>query len=545
MNANEAQFDVVKEAEALMGVFDERKVMVINKTFLFNHHLLHPRMVDIFTEMLKIEDDNDLNAIVVSEDGPKGKYGEYLPELKMSVISLPRLLEGSIETIEARASNMGIATGIWINMIYTFCHELLHNISLSTKQDLDMIDDKKEDELADKYANDMLEEIQRTMDAEPPALADLPWFNTRIMEYMVNKIKAGDKGWQKQKEMMDSGLVISSDDSQFTSLREYYKATSKDLIWENEGAPLELKTDLELEVVEEEEVIPEEPTAIAGEEQFKPEPAEAPMETQPESMEDLFSNTCPELTAEDMEALDMQELLSDSAPSDEDMKPVFEKNGIEIHKFYPGGKHEVEKNPIMPTPVDHTKDGQPIYGSREDMQKAILLNPEKHGAKPTMSIKEASRRFWMKLYNHMFANCGWENGRFTRLLEGVLMPVAVDDPIMKNIVKSFTGVNSVTYQPWTRELGDMNGMVTGLMFSKETIPAYQITIEAGGKRRTFRLVAQNPAKTSPYAIRARNGERIAWLIECTDPNSKDNYVAKIDNGVYHKRNGRSWIPVNL
>lgn len=610
MNANEtANKETMEEVEALLDVMDERKAMVINKTFLFNHHLLHPRMINIFKEMLQVEKDNDLNAIVISELGPKKKYAEYLPEMKMAIISLPKLLDGSIETIESEEGKLGIAAGIWINMIFSFCHELYHNMSLSNVQDLDLIDKDREEEMANKYGNDMLSEIQRVMDAEPPTLAEFPWFNTRIMEHMVNKIQEGNQMWLGQKEMSDAGVIFKSNDNEFTSLREYFKATSADPIWESESAPLELKTDVEL---------PEEAMKTTGEENmdesnFKAGPKDRFAENFPvlAAQADEAYETSPgpepvapamqdDNLAEDMELLDMQNKLFENAPTDEEMANAFAKNGIstktpadvayesiekdiqsgykgvpgtspeakahyeahtevkpgldpnatdlglrqtkavpELHKYCANGEHIVEKNPQMPTPVDRTVDGQPVYGSREDMQKAVLLNPEAH-KEPT--VQKACQGLWRAMYNQMFANCRRENGRFVDVVNDISMnPInVVNSSVLKKAVESYVTMTTdgqmATVKPCNSEW-----FIRARAFANNTIPGFEVTLNMGNKKRKFHLVAQNPARTSPYAARARKGENIAWLIEC----ETNEYCALIDNGVYHKKVNGKWTPVGL
>lgn len=505
---------IQEEVEALAEVFDERHVMVINKTFLFGRHLLHPRMINIFTEMLKIEKDNDLAIIVISEIGPKGKYAEYFPEMKAAIISLPRLLKGSIETIESRESNLGIAAGIWTNMIYAFCHELHHNMSLSNMQDLDNLDEEREEKMADKYGMDMLAEVQRTMSAEPPALAELPWFNTRVMEHMVTSIQTGNQTWLKQQEMNETGLVWKSKDNEYTSLREYYKDTSTDQIWENEGAPLELKSDIVVKTTE--EVIPEKEVQMSGEEMFKAGPeAEA---TGPETAAPATNDR--ELTAEDLEMLDMQEALAGCAPSDVDMADCIQRAEEAL------------------TTVDHDS-----YDEQPKVQNAHLIfnKPEVTKDGPIQTVQEACQTLWMGLYRQMFGECGWTEGKFTNVLEGISTnPITIiNNPRLREIVESFV-TTTRTGQNATFEPRNVNGHICGRSFVNHTLPGYEVTLNLGGRRRTFTLIAQNMAKSSPYAQRARNGDKIAWLIE-----SNGTYSALIDNDVYHKKDNGKWTPVAL
>lgn len=502
---------VHEEVNALAEVFDERNVVILDKAFLFGRHLVHPRMIDIFTKMLKIEKDNDLNTIIISEVGPIGKFGEYLPELKAMVISMPRLLSSMIETIDAGVTDLSISAALWTNMIYTFCHELYHNISCGQADNLDDLDEEAEDEMAHKYAMDMLEEIQRTMDAEPAPLAELPWFNTRMMEHLVMKINAGNDNWTKQKIMMDAGLVFQGQIGDYTSLREYYKATSKDTIWENEGAELELKTD------------------VVVSEDIKPKEEEVQMS---QEVKDPFETNFPELAAKaDAEAAKVEPTTpSETGLSMEEMEDL--EMQAELAERIKETDMEDRTGSFIDIPVIPTT------------QKTEPVKAE--SVEPTTDMQIACRRMWMKLYNHMFTKCGWAGGKFTRAFDGMIEPVDLrDNPTALNLIESFVGLSPnfqrVVIDTENTVGTELEGKITGATFVNGTVPVFDITLNLGGVRRKFRLIAQNPAKGSTYGQRAKQGDRIAWLI---DQNNEE-WVALIDNGVYHVRVNGKWTPVNL
>ena len=60
------------------------------------------------------------------------------------------------------------------------------------------------------------------------------------------------------------------------------------------------------------------------------------------------------------------------------------------------------------------------------------------------------------------------------------------------------------------------------------MPAYHLLVRWGKRSIKVRLVAQNTARNSEYAARAKAGERIMWLID----HNNDKFMNKIINGEY-------------
>jgi hypothetical protein len=62
---------------------------------------------------------------------------------------------------------------------------------------------------------------------------------------------------------------------------------------------------------------------------------------------------------------------------------------------------------------------------------------------------------------------------------------------------------------------------------------YDILIKWNGVNRRFKLIAQNPKKeNSKMAVRASNGEKIAWLIE--DVNGETKWWKVCENGTWRE-----------
>lgn len=508
------------EFAKLAEVLNTRDAMVLNETFIFNHQFLHPRMLDIFTKVLKFERNSDLNAIVICETGPGDRYGEYFKHEKIMAIYLDYTLTETFKAIENKNPEFGISPAIWLNLIFTFCHELHHNIAFVTDPEMAKITDTEIlDKQADEWALHMLEEIQRTMDAESPAIGQLPWFGTRIMQHMIEKIQAGNQIWIDQKEMADAGLIFNKRDDKYTSLREYYKDSSSRQIWENEGAELELKA-----------TVPE----LGGDKE--PEPIDAfdqatqkaeaemarPVTEQYELLNSLNREKIQEIAAEVDPNFPLNAHPTGPAGAPIDPEDLADMDMIE-QLNEPTGEADEPEDPFAGTGSyvrnDHVGD---FVATGTTKSTPAQLPPGLFGIK---TITEAARAMWMTLYNHMFSVCGWQGGKFTN--PRAVYPAAPisKDPITAGmVVKSYT-VNENNQPAW---IPCING-VHGRTFVEGTIPGYDVELTCGGQQVNIRLIVQNPAKTSQYAQRARQGDRIAWVI-----NGKD-FVGLIDNGVYYTK----------
>lgn len=517
---------VIDNVDHLAEVFNTRNVTVLDNTFLFNYQLLHPKMLDIFTKILKFEQNNDLNAIVICPTGPGDRYGEYFKHERIMTIYLDYTLTETFAAIETKRPEFGISPAIWINLIFTFCHELHHNVAFSTDWEVaNGIDEEILDKQADEWAMHMLEEVQRTMDAEPPAIAQLPWFGTRIMQHMIERIQGGaaNNVWLKQKEMSDAGLIFNKGDDKYTSLREYYKDSSTREIWENEGAELELKTTTDIfdqatiaaetvmakPVTEQMALIKTLQTGEAIVDQTSPiQTNETDFKAGQEMVNKLNTAFGVELDPEDLAEMDMVGQLSEpTTEEDEAFNQI------------------MTARPTGPTGVPDTF---PNIPRKSNIVNQLLQEEPK-------TINEAARAMWMTLYNHMFTKCGWQNGTFTNPRGAYLAAPISKDPITTNMVhKSYT-INEQNQPIW---VPCING-VHGRTFVKGTIPGYDLELNCNEQKTNIRLIVQNPAKTSQYAQRARQGDRIAWIINQTS----NEYVGLIDNGIYHTRVNGKWTVV--
>ena len=364
---------------ALVEVMSERKCMVIHGVFIFGHHLINEKMLDIFWKILDRERNRDLNAIVISKSGPNDRYGEFLMDAKIFVLSLPYILTKSLEATEQTNPNFAINAAIWTNVIGTFAHELHHNVSYSTDRKHFDANKEQEEELAHDYGTHMSVEVHKCMDAEPPSLGMMPWFGRRVMEYMTQKIADGNETWKHQKEMLDNGLVYHRGPDKFKSLAEFWKVTEPDHNWEGDSAELELKVT--------------------------------------DTTSELFKNTVPMI------------------PEDDAMTPEQIEDGIMQNAMSEGVAPEAIDERLG-------EDADAIFDDDTGIllsgpTQTSTPEPPAQPNQPEMSFKDAGKWLWMRLYNHMFDAGGWANGKFNTANAVIEQPVIIaENPVACQMVGS-------------------------------------------------------------------------------------------------------------
>jgi len=361
----------------LVEVMAKRRVRLLQDVFIFGHDLLNEKILNIFDKILAKEDSRDLNAIIISEDGPPNKYGEFLIDAKAMVISLPFILKQTIEAVEKVNPHFGINAAILTNVIATFAHELHHNVSYTTDSEYFIAHEAEEEQLAHDYGMHMSIEVHKCMDAEPPSLGMMPWFGKRIMKHMTRKISEGNETWIHQKEMLDRGLIYHKGPEKFKSLAEFWKVTKPEHNWENEGTELELQAEVTAEHIKNQ-----------VQNYLKNQSSDNP--TKEELLDGMMQNAMSEGVA--------PEAFDERVGNDEDA--IFDdETGILL-----------------------TKTIQPVTQAAQ---------PTTHA----MSFKEAGKWLWMKLYRHMFTAGEWGDGTFHNPKAIIDQPVQlIENPVACQMV---------------------------------------------------------------------------------------------------------------
>ena len=555
-----------------LAEINEERIGVMGETIVFNRHLVHPKMLGIFEHMLGMEKDNNLLAIFISETGPMDRYAEFCKHTKSMVISLPYIMERTLKTVDEKDVGLSITAGIWINMLHVFLHELHHNVAFAVDWTATEANLEGEEEDAQEYADIMLEEAIAKFGAEVPPLAEIPWFNTHVMEFLIDEIREGEKDWAgKHKRMIDENLIFDNGEAKYTSIREYFKDSTErpDLYQEHvEVVPLEMNVVDEKEEKKEVNTNLFDRMLLPGGQMslFSAEPVEEPaseaiIDVTPTPVETPTKEES--MTAEDLEMLDMTEQLGADAEGGEVVGDINPFTG----GTFPGGRNAEqyytetaqETANALNTPVEaHFKKadgsvGHSTHYPTSGQGSKQVINPFGGEAKPVMTETptptrvpdttgklEMLRGIYMRLYEHMFAVCGFSQGAFLEPTNIVKTGVLLTEDERKSglIVGSLT-LNPAGQAIW-EDVARIGG-IRGRLFKNGALPGFDLIINWNGKTRKIRLLAQNPNKPSEWGMRARAGEKIAWLID-NDVNKLDTdvagdrkpnaFVARIVNGEY-------------
>jgi len=499
---------VLDNVERLETLFHEENVCVINNTFIFNHHLLHPVMLNIFEDVLKMEHNNNLKALIISDTGPMDRYGEYYRHGQIAIISLPYNLKMAIEAINEKDIGLAIHAVVWQNMLHTFFHELAHNISFATDWDLADADNIVEEKAADEIANGLLDKTFSEICDDIPPCEEIPWSGPRILEYLITN---SEIDWVKSHtQMIEEDIIFMKGNDIYESMGTYWKDSSVPQKTEAaEAMPVEIK----------------------------------PKETLEHEQEKEMGVHAANTNDPGVYTVDMSNANGVCTSAAE--PPVNEDDGMVVDPFVGMTGHVVTETITEIKPVDNAS---PFAGVAVAPAAQPQL-PNVNTAPTTGSdARTIAWQTYTELTNHMFNVCGFlPNGSFTSA--GAAM--AIKAPVNSQAGRIFSASNTLGGDGALRWMPIENGIIGGRMFKNNTLPGYILTcrdhktVETTGSKAgqltqtRIMIIAQNPTKGSWSALEARAGHRLAWVI-----NSNSNeWVGLVRDGVYHIKGANgSWVP---
>ena len=446
---------------------------------VFGAEMLHPKILVVIEAILEKEKANELKAIHFSDGNhPEGKYGTYLPDMQSMVIYLPKCLEGAVETLVQQPEiGMSVLGMFWLNITHVTAHELFHDIAYATAPDKNDLPDHEEE--AHQFGDEIMSELAKTVDFDPPPAEEIPWFHKMIMEIMVEKVNQGNEAWVKaQQEMMEKGLIFKSENAEATSMKTYFELTAK------------VKWDTPTNNYDGLEVVPDVPDA---------KPTEI-------------------TNAEDAEALEAMEQLGGYVEETQ----VGDTLGIEAQPFIPPSGPAPTAAPnsgvVTPTPGADIPPWQaptPAAPAAAPVQSGpVTFGPGTPAQTPTPmgdpNMGALLHKVYEAAYNHMFSMCGWNGaGYFTNPL-GVYQPVTLPADAA-HLITQFESVSN-GQKGWYPS----NGQLVGELFKNGTLPAYHFEINTGSGTIKRKILAQNPEKGSRPAQEALSGICIAYLLDAAD-----------------------------
>lgn len=532
---------ILDNVERLAEVFDEKKIVIIDSVVIFNYNLVHPAMLDVFEHMLKVEHNHNLKAIFICPDGPLGeRLGVYNNFSRSFILSLPKILGYTIET-EARKQGMSLTAGVWTNMIHVFLHELHHNVAKATETEVDESSDYLEclEQDAKEYATITLEKLAADKKIEMPPLADIPWFNTHVMQLLIDEISHGEKEWAgAHKELIDKDVVFKKGNDSYTSIYEYFKDTTElaTLYEKAEGVPLQMSEASKPTNVFDQEVLP-------GEQMDMFKQNSPPLNTVP-----LAPNADGSVTTITDPNGNHAQGMRERGATEEDIQRGMRNARAAGHTVKGDTPVEKEGNLTLEElelldSADHMEEGDPardvdVAYAEPQTSPAPAAPAPVAAPSPAVEPSTADKAMAMcmtvyaRLVEHMFTVCGHRNdGSFVGATQTAITPMVLSGEEIASGL--FAGSYTINLETMSTVWDDCKkaGGIRGRTFKNGSLPGYDLMINWFGKIRKIRLVAQNPTKGSAPAARARMGVKIVWLIDQDAP-SGQGFIGSWENRVY-------------
>jgi hypothetical protein len=481
--------------------------MTIGDVIVFGADKVHSKIIEVFEWALNSTLDHDIQAIFISDKGPRDAVGIYNIHTRSLVISLPQILENCLNIILPDEDNgFALSSNLWVNIIWTFFHEFHHNaatkIKLVGRDVLDIPDEwwKDEEAIASSYAWEKTEEAIIKLEANAPPIDEIPWLGSRAMQYLVECTKT-DPDWVRAiKDRLDFGVAWEGKSIKFKSLVEYFlysTHTPSKYEKENPGAEMAMVVGEEQPGLFDQRILPGQQAELFGE---KPGNVSSPTYERP--AEPVVTN--PQPVAKGGNDVYSGDGIHDHLPP--------EAYGCDAGDDYDDGLgyYEDHGNSLPDETEGNPYDAPAVETPARTFQKPIETG-----------VRDIMLAFWNRLYDSLFAGHDvattivqlTEVEKALNMIIGTCIPRGKGEYDVDDVFK----------------IGGIRGYYT----PKAKVPMYDILIKWNGVNRRFKLIAQNPKKeNSKMAVRASNGEKIAWLIE--DVNGETKWWKVCENGTWRE-----------
>ena len=434
-----------------------------------------------------------IKSVVFRTDGFPKENGRnvcatFAPDVCGIAINMEKTLERTIDRSMDNPETSLMASW-WIEMLLNFGHEIHHGVEWdSNRSELAFSEAKreKEEESAEKYSSELIEELVKDYDIEPPENpADETWLYNQLMELFGGKTDA----WATaQKDMLGNNIYWKHTPEEGEAITLY---SFKDLIC------LISKGDTEAEEWNK-PTIQIKPGVKTLDEQLNGEIiSTAPVTQPPPANTNNAAYNTAEGEIEDAFEIDYEAPFAEDVPV-QPLTPAFNFSSV------------LQNNPTqMPsTVIQHDGD----------------------------SISRIAKSVYMKIYNFIFRNCLPQKDNDV----GFAYPEAVlSTPILLTPEEStiFVSMNHNDINGrWCTDVGTMNGLL-GKIMKNTKLPSYELILNVNGAVHKRLVLPQNPAKRNPAgqltqrALEARAGNAIAYVIN-PDDDTEAKYGPSIVNGEY-------------
>lgn len=571
----------------------QRLVLEPVELAILGSEFVNEKLIGIVHKAVEMEEDVGLLSLVFRNDGfPTKVLGMAYPDVNGIAINLDYIWERSIE-IAKEENCLSLRAILWINLLSTLLHDLHHIQSGNIDREaLEISRDKNGDgELdaeADEFAKMMLVRLAAQYDIEPPVMADLPYFATKLMELTTGEDK--DANWVRTHvSLMEAGMIYHDPKPktgravEIISYREYLKQTMDldelkfpggvVIDWDQPTTPISMimtKENGQVEAVSAEPVESVLPDVEAEEEaevvvayQAANDQAAAVGEPGVSINSDQTEEPAVEVIAEiqaetdgmDQAAVEAvvaagQGVVATAlfAPDMPATNPVYPDQpamdpktaGIppEAAAFI-GPAAAANMQVPIPAATQAIQDTAAVAANMQVPTPEPITTYQDNGIAPDV-FKAAMCEIYQICYHHIFTKCDRQQNSdvgFTAPAN-VLTPVHIGGVLQRygitNLVMSYDTMDA--QGQYSTEKCD-GALVRGTIMKKTNLPAFDLFVNFAGHRLGRRLVPQNPAKInkdgSGYtksAQKARDGHAVMWIID----RDNDVFKAAIEDNIYRE-----------
>ena len=202
---------------------------------IFNSHLVSKDFLNIVHDILLIYNQNNIDSIRFDCEGApvvngKPVLGTYCPNSKRIEFNLRRHFENAIAVSKDIQLHYSIRTLIWNSLLFTFLHEIHHNLSIKADPFIAEKYRQTEELKADEWSRNQLTKIARLINIEPPSLINEPYFCPLFNQFVKRLPEKECNTWfQHQKVLLDANLMYwhPQKHAAILTMKDYYLGSEK------------------------------------------------------------------------------------------------------------------------------------------------------------------------------------------------------------------------------------------------------------------------------------------------------------------------------
>lgn len=520
---------------------------------IVNGHLIHERMKSVFSSVLEANEndgnpDYEISAVrILPEESDDSSIGRFTYDTKEVVIYMVSLFNLASELTKDKASKLSTLGGCWLDLMFTFSHEVAH--SVAWKQDQELVAElmKSNPDELENDCNEMAAGVlcamaeDSTIDLEPPEFKEIPFlaelFSQAIGEAACDP--ALRHGVAKQLEMYDKNVLYKNgeDAPSVDSVRAYFLnvLAGKDETSAQGTTEVKFKNGdpaIDQTPIVEPNVDPFKTTTQGNVEQINVSNSVSPEQTMLKEMQAKFDSFNSNLPPDRMEGpAEMEDEVFAMSAFEREETPM-ETQGDWVKPAATWNNYS--------TPRPGPAQINPLTAPRPTNEASQPFAPQTMAVSPmTSTMVGAQKSVYQQTYEaldaHLWKFCHPANPAVGAA--GVVAnPIKLDEKLL--MATGFTkcglrisGPNQ-NYQIISADI--VNGVIHPIQYKNSGLAAFALFHARSGT--WVKVIPQNPNKSgdepnglSSHANLARAGNKISWVVR--DP---ETWLAKIVNGTYER-----------